>query len=317
MSYSNNPLLPKARATALRLLVEQGLPLTVVARESGVHRTTLWRWKKQWDKLNSHVQLTNDNRPGRQAGTQFRSLALKWAIPTLSSRPLTSPNALPQAIIDRIVYWRNHKGRCAGVVHAHLRREVIKVSLASVKRVLRRLGLVVKRRWRKYRPHIPRPLATKPGDLVQTDTIHLVNPATKQRVYLYTLIDLYSRWAYVEYHDRIGQKLSYEFLARGEAWFGKPFACVQSDNGSEFGARLKERLYFKGTTLRHSRVRKPNDNAHIERFNRTVQEECLSNRFPNPATIRHELFDYLVYYNQERLHSSLQYRTPQEMLQRS
>ena len=47
MSYSSNPLLPKARADAVRLVVEGHLSITVAARKSGVHRTTLWRWYKQ------------------------------------------------------------------------------------------------------------------------------------------------------------------------------------------------------------------------------------------------------------------------------
>jgi transposase-like protein len=55
MSYSSNPLLPKARADAVRLLVEQRLPMAVAARKSGIHRTTLWRWHKQWLVLNQNV----------------------------------------------------------------------------------------------------------------------------------------------------------------------------------------------------------------------------------------------------------------------
>jgi len=40
MSYSSNPLLPKARAEAVRLVVEQQLPVAVAARKSGINRTT-------------------------------------------------------------------------------------------------------------------------------------------------------------------------------------------------------------------------------------------------------------------------------------
>ncbi len=58
MSYSSNPLLPKARAQAVRLVVEQRMPLTIAARRSGVHRTTLWRWLRKWRQLNQNVQLT-------------------------------------------------------------------------------------------------------------------------------------------------------------------------------------------------------------------------------------------------------------------
>ena len=77
MAYSNNPNLPKARAIALRLLVTEQLPAVVVARKCGVHRSTIWRWKKKWDEINKNVQLTNDNRPSRAAGTKFRQAALK------------------------------------------------------------------------------------------------------------------------------------------------------------------------------------------------------------------------------------------------
>ena len=63
MAYSTNPYLPKARAIAMQLLVRDRLPLQVVANRCGIHRTTVWRWKRKWDELNTHVQLTNDTRP--------------------------------------------------------------------------------------------------------------------------------------------------------------------------------------------------------------------------------------------------------------
>jgi putative transposase len=318
MSYSNNPLLPKARAFALKLLIEEGLPTQVVANRCGVRRETIWRWKQKWLTLNQNVELNNKYRPTRTPGKKFRFTNCKWSIPSLSSRPHNSPKALPEWIVERIVYWRKQHERCAAIVHAHLRREGTVVSLASVKRTLKRLNLLRPvSKWKKYRVHIPRPLALKPGDLVQTDTVHIVNPSTKQRVYLYTLIDIYSRWTYVEYHEHISQRLSHEFLRRGEALSGFKFSCIQADNGPEFGRWLSDSLKARGTTLRHSRVRKPNDNAFIERFNRTIQEECLLRRHPKPEAIDQQLFEYLAYYNQERLHSGIQYRTPSEMLQRS
>jgi transposase InsO family protein len=296
MSYSNNPLLPKARVWAINLVLKEQLPLLVAARRAGIHRTTLWRWLKRWQEL----------------GYDTRNKYL----PTQSSRPHRSGHCLPQAVVDRISYYRTKFGRCAEIVHAYCKREGTVVSLASVKRVLKRLGFVAPVRWKRYRPHIPRPTVFAPGDLVQTDTVHLVNPTTKQRVYLYTLIDVHSRWAYVEYHEHISQQLSYQFLRRGEAYAGFKFTCIQADNGPEFGRWLSDMLGSKGTTLRHSRVRRPNDNAFIERFNRTIQEECLRRRHPRPDTISHQLFDYLAYYNDERLHSGIQCGTPLEMLQR-
>lgn len=300
MSYSNNPLLPKARADAVRLVTERHLPLAIASRKSGVHRTTLWRWCKRWQ------------------ATKYKDVR---CIATRSSRPRTSPHALPASTIERIRYWREHKGRCATVVHAHCRREGTQVSLSSVKRVLRRLGLVRDhRKWKRaYRVPVPRPKARAPGVLVQVDTIHFVHPLTKQRTYVYACIDIYSRWSYAEYHTAISQAASNQFLRRAQRKASFTFQTVQADNGPEFGLHFSDRLRARGIQLRHSRVRRPNDNAHIERFNRTIQDECLGRYIPqrdSPEVVQARLTAYLDYYNHHRLHLGLQCQTPAEMLQR-
>ena len=56
MAYSNNPNLPRARASALRMLLQDGVPLSVVAKRYGVHRITIYRWKNKWRELNKHVE---------------------------------------------------------------------------------------------------------------------------------------------------------------------------------------------------------------------------------------------------------------------
>lgn len=322
MSYSSNPLLPKARADAVRLVIEQNMSVVIAARKSGIHRSTLWRWHKQWLDLNRHVQLTNDNRPGRGAGSptvsKFRLTACSWLIPTRSSRPHSCKHAVGEAVVDRIRYYRRKYGRCAVVVHAYCKREGTQVSLATVHRVLTRLGLVTKRKWKRgYRPPVARPHANKPGELVQTDTVHLYDHATKQRTYLYTMVDVYSRWAYTEHHNQLSQRLATAVLRRGEAYAGFRFAMVQADNGPEYSRLFEETLRANGTAVRHSRVRRPNDNAHIERFNRTIQEECTGSSSPVAKELQGKVLSYLAYYNDERLHLGIQCRTPREMLQRS
>lgn len=321
MSYSSNPLLPKARADAVRLVIEHKLPLTIAARRSGVHRTTLWRWKQRWLQLNEHVQLENHNRPNRTTGTafsKFRLTACSWLILTKSSRPHSCKHAVSTMVVERIRYYRHKYGRCAVIVHAYCQREGTVVSLSTVRRVLNRLGLLAKRKWKRgYRPPVPRPVATKPGDLVQTDTVHLYDYATKQRTYLYTLVDVYSRWSYSEHHTLLSQKLAAQVIRRGEAYAGFHFAMVQADNGPEFGRHFAELLSSRNTTVRHSRVRRPNDNAYVERFNRTIQEECTGTSNPITNNLNSKVLSYLAYYNDERLHLGLQCRTPLEMLQRS
>jgi len=271
------------------LMVRRGASTREVARYFGYNQSTIVRW----------VARAPDD--GRES------------IPTLRSKPKTHPKTLSPELVTAIVAERLRTGRCAEVVHASLVRQGMTVSLSSVKRTLVRQELVKGRtRWRKKRRNTPRPTVTAPGDLLQTDTVHLLDLRGK-RWYLYTLIDLYSRWAYVEVQSSISQAISYDFIARAQTTAGFQFVALQADNGPEFGRSLHDRLKAHGITLRHSRVRRSNDNAHIERFNRTIQEECLG-RWPSYQDGLAKVPDYVRYYNQERLHISLGFKTPVEVL---
>jgi transposase InsO family protein len=79
-------------------------------------------------------------------------------------------------------------------------------------------------------------LPTKPGELVQTDTIQYVDIATKKRRYVYTVIDLYTRMAYAEVHSRILPGLAARTIVNAQSLFGFSFTMVQADNGPEFGS---------------------------------------------------------------------------------
>lgn len=321
MAYSINPNLPRARAIAMQLLVRERLPLQVVANRCGVNRSTIWRWKRKWLQLNENIELSNKYRPNRESKNTFRLAACTWRIPTLASRPRTSPHAIAACIVARILKLRASLKRCAEVVWHHLvHKDGIRVSLSSVRRILKRHYLVAGRKKRVRRDNPRRPLVTKPGELVQTDTIHYICPLTKRRRYVYTVIDLYTRMTYAEVHSRILPGLAARTALQASKRFGFAFQLVQADNGLEFGGYFAQVLNGNDINVRHSRLGRPNDNAHIERFNRTVQDECLGRYLTHKTsnkTIQIKLTKYLDYYNTQRVHLSLQLKTPTEMLQRS
>ena len=62
------------------------------------------------------------------------------------------------------------------------------------------------RKKRKYRRNEKRPMPTAPGELVQIDTVHYVNPLDRSKIYIYTVIDLYSRMAYAKASARAHSK---------------------------------------------------------------------------------------------------------------
>jgi transposase InsO family protein len=117
------------------------------------------------------------------------------------------------------------------------------------------------------------------------------------------MIDIYSRAAYAEYSPICNEQASLAFVVRGRDYLGIDIAMLQTDNGGEFLRRFEEWLLklSRPIPLRHSRVRQSNDNAHIERFNRTLQDECLS-KYPREDLVASKIEDYLMYYNQFRRH---------------
>lgn len=197
----------------------------------------------------------------------------------------------------------------------------VQISLSSVHRILKRHHAYDGARKNRVRPDNPRrPKPTQAGELVQTDTIHYVCPVTYRRRYVYTVIDLYSRMAYAEVHSCILPGRAADTIERAQALFGFSFDMVQADNGPEFGRYFAQRLASQGIAVRHSRLGRPNDNAHIERFNRTIQEECLGNRIHSRvanATLQLKINQYIEFYNTKRVHLGLQLRIPASMLQRS
>ena len=321
MAYSTNPNLPKARATAMRLLVRDQLPLSIVARKCGVHRSTVWRWKCKWDELNKDWQTDNPNRPNRVYSRTNHLTRCSWLIPTTSSRPHTSPTAVSAELVRLVLTVREQLKRCAEVVWHHLVTKLgIVMSLSSVRRILWRSGVARGRKNRVRRDNPKRPLPTNAGELVQTDTIHHVDPRTGRRLYYYTVIDLFTRMTYVTLVPKLSPGQAAQAVLEARITWGFPIAMVQADNGPEYGRYFEQQMNRAGITVRHSRLHRPNDNAHIERFNRTIQTECIGYYWNRSVSLQFQqtkLAAWLAYYNNERVHLGIQLRTPSEMLQRS
>jgi putative transposase len=87
---------------------------------------------------------------------------------------------------------------------------------------------------------------------------------------------------------------------------GAPRA-LRCDNGPELLSRpLTEWCERHGVLLQHIQPGKPNQNAYIERFNRTYRREVLDAYvFASLAQVRAETESWLTTYNTERPHDSL------------
>ncbi len=278
--------MPKVRKDAADM-VRRGFSKEEAGRRFGVGSSTICKWVKK---------------------TRIWGYG---AIPTLSSRPKHHPKQLSDDLVWKIFQQRIKNKRCAEVVHRELFNQGIKTSLSSVKRTLDRHGLLKKRsKWKRYHPPVDRPYPLKAGDLVQIDTIHrMINE--KKRLYVFVLIDVFSRWVYAKAYEKMNGRQMIRFVNEAQKQTSFKFEMLQSDHGPEFSKWFTSRIE---KNHRYTRIGKPNDNAHIERVNRTIQEECLD-KLPNDVSkINCALRKYLQYYNYERLHLSLNLKTPNQLL---
>lgn len=234
-------------------------------------------------------------------------------IPTESSRPHRHPKQLKDHIVEKILAIRIKTRRTSEVVHRELLNQGIRVSLNSVRRTIDRHGFMKKRSpWKRYHPHVNRPIPQKPGDLVQLDTIHRMIDE-KKRLYVFVLIDVYSRWVYAKAYARMNGATTLRFVAEAQRHASFLFDMLQSDHGPEFGKWFVSQVKRRH---RYSRIGKPNDNAHVERVNRTLQEECLD-KYPNDVDmINCALKKYLQYYNYRRLHMGISLQVPMQLVEK-
>ena len=299
MSYCNTKLQEKARYNAIKE-VKSGKKVALVARRYGCFRSTVYRWLKKYKELRESHEIEPTTKH----------------IPTMSSRPKHSPRSLSHELTEQIIAIRLETGRCAEVVWMEAKNRGLDVSLSSVRRIIKRAGLErAKSKWYRYRKFTKRPHAEYPGALVEVDTVHFYHPITKERKYATTVIDVYSRMAYVYFHKDMQQYHSARAVILAREKFGFSFFTVQTDNGMEFGKKFQDEIMRNGMKWRHTRVRRPNDNAHIERFNRTLREECLGDYIPTRETLietQERANNYIDFYNNKRIHLGIQLMTPIE-----
>jgi transposase InsO family protein len=143
-------------------------------------------------------------------------------------------------------------------------------------------------------------------------------------LYLAALVDLYSRkvvgWAMSEFRDeRLVEDALWMALIRRQVAVGSGL-LHHSDRGSQYTSRsYRGVLSHYGIELSMSRKGNCWDNAVIESFFGTLKAELCDRRsFKSRQEAKTEIFEYMeVFYNRQRLHSSLGYISPENFEKRS
>ena len=90
---------------------------------------------------------------------------------------------------------------------------------------------------------------------------------------------------------------------------------LRSDNGSQpCSKQFVAFLAAHGIQGQYTGYDAPDDNAYVERVIRTIkEEEVWPNLRDTFGEARQAIADYVKYYNEQRIHSALNYQTPREV----
>ena len=196
-----------------------------------------------------------------------------------------------------------------------LDQNIVAVSPSAVYRILKRENLL-RTQWRHKKAKgsgFMQPLS--PHEHWHLDITYINFKGTF--VYLVVLIDGYSR--FIVHHE---VKLSVEALdieimmERALAKFPGVKPILITDNGPQFIANdFKEYLKIAGITHRRTRFFYPQSNGKVERVIQTAKSEAVRRfSFLDMEDLIKQILWYVTDYNEHRLHSSIGYIAPIDML---
>jgi transposase InsO family protein len=164
---------------------------------------------------------------------------------------------------------------------------------------------------RQKRTKVKHPPRHKELGHIVSDTVERITDGVKD--YFYSAIDATGKFALTLNYKRLNSKNMKDFYERFKSAYPCEIKVWQSDNGSENLGEFDKALKKDGIPHLFSYPRCPKINAHIERYNRTIQEEFIDNHLDiihEKKLFNQALADYMIFYNTKRIHKSLNKKTP-------
>lgn len=295
-----------ARTTPLSrafLLAEADrLGVSQAARNMGVSRSTVYRWR-------------------RRAGD----------LADRSCRPHRSPRRTPSdreaALLAARLEWRWGPDRIGPLCGIPRR---------TAYRILRRFGMHrLRSLFPEERPRRGVFVAHDPGEVVQIDVKSasgLARGGGRQHEWapkrlrgsvgwqqIHVAVDAASRRAYLEFLPSVGAADCSGFVRRAVADFdahGIRVRRVLTDNGTGYKRQFGLACAELGIAWTRTRPYHPWTNGRVERFNRTLKRECLhaGEHFTSDEERRYSAARWIAFYNSDRPHTALGGLSPEDWL---
>jgi transposase InsO family protein len=289
------------RYQAVLAVVQDGWKVVEVAERLGVSRQTVHNWIARYE----HGGLA--------------------ALADHPKRPKTCPHQTHAELEAAICELRReHPGWGPRRIEHQLARAGVDPvpARSSIYRCLKRHGLIELRRRRKRRDEFRRWERERPMQLWQMDVMGGVELEDGSELKVVTGVDDHSRFCVAAgLVARATSKAVCEVLSASLKRYGIPDEIL-TDNGKcftgRFGPNPVEVLFDRilrenGISHRHTAVRSPTTTGKIERFHQSLRREFLDGRiFASAEQAQAELDAWVLEYNTNRPHQSLQMATPAE-----
>jgi transposase InsO family protein len=278
------------------------LGVSQAARNFCVSRNTVYRWRRRRGELEDRgcrprrsPRRTSD---AREAAVLALRMERRWGPdrigPAIGMSRRTAYRVLRRYRAHRLRELFPTQPRTFGVFQASTPGEVVQIDIKSVGRLLRGGG----RRGRRLHDRV--------REGVGWTHLHLA-------------IDAASRQAYLELRPSVGSDDCIGFLRNALAHFdarGIQVRRVLTDNGTGYKRRFGEACADLGIRWTRTRPYHPWTNGRVERFNRSLQRECLyaGEVFTADEERRYAITLWLADYHAQRPHRGLGGLSPDQWL---
>jgi len=255
-----------------------------VCRLFGISRKTYYKWKKNDFKGKSVHYMSFKGQPGLKINKEVGRFIKE-------QKNITNYGPLKMKYL--------------------IKRELgIDLSTTIIYRFYKRRRLIRKpqRKLPWYEPMKHALTVQEPGEGVQMDIKYVYDSG--ERKYQFSVFDPFTKKYHFSIFSTKESKNAIIAFERAERYFSFKIISVQTDNGSEF--RGKFHSWLSEQKIPHYFIPKKSPwwNCNVERVHRTVDDEYYHNPYRKWKTV----YQWLDYYNYQRIHLSINGLTPEEKL---
>jgi transposase InsO family protein len=282
----------------------------------GVPKPTIYRWRAELERNEGRLTalVPKSTVPNKKRQMIVDHRIIDWLKKERSKHPVGKTKLKP--LLDEYCSKLGIKAPSESLIGKIIKRKNLVRRPNS--RIYHNAGSVYSERKPKYKTKVKK--CPKPDGLghLGIDTITEFNLGMKR--YIFNAVDIRLKFQFSYPYKQLNSKNAKDFFEKLEQVYPiqDGIRIVQTDNGLEYLGDFDQYLNSKGIEHHFIYPRCPKINGHVERANRSLKEEFVSNHinllFTDIETFKHELMEHLIWYNTKRIHHSLGNVTPIDYL---